>query len=176
MPALRDRLAFEITALQSLVAYLESLLGPPATIDPHMPIYELHLSNRLYNCLKNLGFETLIQVAEGATYKEMMCTENLGHKTMGELQIALNAAGLILAGAPRSTLQKLSDIYLLRDRQRTALQLRSEGKTIREIAVSMGISHSAASNAIHRAADFLSRKSFSGDPLHEFARKMRAKL
>lgn len=67
-----------------------------------IPIEELDVSVRLYNCLKNLSIvgpfplETVFDLTQ-RTEAELLETKNFGRRTLGEIKIVLGEMGLALA-------------------------------------------------------------------------------
>lgn len=75
-------------------------LVPGLEVDPetyNMPIEELGLSMRAYNCLKRSGIMTMGQVLE-RTEEELMALRNFGRRSYDELREKLAAMGLLPAG------------------------------------------------------------------------------
>jgi hypothetical protein len=65
-----------------------------------MPIEELDLSVRSYNCLRRNGKDTLRDIVE-MTEDELKGVRNLGMKSLLEIKAKLNEYGLVLKGAER---------------------------------------------------------------------------
>ncbi|HAK05169.1 MAG TPA: DNA-directed RNA polymerase subunit alpha [Firmicutes bacterium] len=75
--------------------YDVNIIKEPTTGDvqkPPLPIVELDLSVRSYNCLRRAGIETVLELAD-KTEEEMMKVRNLGKKSLKEVKEKLNALG-----------------------------------------------------------------------------------
>ena len=72
--------------------------GPDAPKTDDMPIEELELSVRSYNCLKRANISTVRELTE-KTEEEMMKVRNLGHKSLEEVKNKLHDLGLSFRNA-----------------------------------------------------------------------------
>ena len=70
-------------------------LPKPDIKEPDIPLEEIELSVRSYNCLKRAGISTLHEIAE-MTFDELCLVRNLGKKSVDEICAVLTKYGIKL--------------------------------------------------------------------------------
>jgi len=86
---------------------VERGLGAGVTLTPekfNMPIEDLALSMRAYNCLRRSGLMTVGQVLEKSE-EELLSLRNFGRKSYDELKDKLNELGLLPAERPAEVME-----------------------------------------------------------------------
>jgi DNA-directed RNA polymerase subunit alpha len=86
---------------------VERGLGAGTVLTPeqfNMPIEDLNLSMRAYNCLRRSGLMTVGQVLEKSE-EELLSLRNFGRKSYDELKDKLNEMGLIPAEQPEEVME-----------------------------------------------------------------------
>jgi DNA-directed RNA polymerase subunit alpha len=86
---------------------VERGLGAGVVLTPeryNMPIEDLNLSMRAYNCLRRSGLMTVGQVLEKSE-EELLSLRNFGRKSYDELRDKLNELGLLLAEQPEEVME-----------------------------------------------------------------------
>jgi len=86
---------------------VERGLGAGVVLTPemyNMPIEDLNLSMRAYNCLRRSGFMTVGQVLERSE-EELLSLRNFGRKSYDELRNKLNQLGLLPAEQPEEVME-----------------------------------------------------------------------
>ena len=87
---------------------VERGLGAGVVLTPdtyNMPIEDLQLSMRAYNCLRRSGLMTVGQVLEKSE-EELLALRNFGRKSYDELRAKLNELGLLPAERPEEELME----------------------------------------------------------------------
>jgi DNA-directed RNA polymerase subunit alpha len=88
---------------------VERGLGAGVVLTPekyNMPIEDLNLSMRAYNCLRRSGLMTMGQVLEKSE-EELLSLRNFGRKSYDELRDKLNEMGLLAADRPEDVMEAL---------------------------------------------------------------------
>jgi len=86
---------------------VERGLGAGVVLTPekfNMPIEDLNLSMRAYNCLRRSGLMTMGQVLEKSE-EELLSLRNFGRKSYDELREKLNEMGLLAADRPEDVME-----------------------------------------------------------------------
>jgi DNA-directed RNA polymerase subunit alpha len=86
---------------------VERGLGAGVVLTPekyNMPIEDLNLSMRAYNCLRRSGLMTMGQVLEKSE-EELLSLRNFGRKSYDELREKLNEMGLLPADRPEDVME-----------------------------------------------------------------------
>jgi DNA-directed RNA polymerase subunit alpha len=86
---------------------VERGLGAGVQLTPekyNMPIEDLNLSMRAYNCLRRSGLMTMGQVLEKSE-EELLSLRNFGRKSYDELREKLNEMGLLPADRPEDVME-----------------------------------------------------------------------
>ena len=86
---------------------VERGLGAGVVLTPekfNMPIEDLNLSMRAYNCLRRSGLMTMGQVLEKSE-EELLSLRNFGRKSYDELRDKLNEMGLLAADRPEDVME-----------------------------------------------------------------------
>ncbi len=98
----------------------------------NMPIEDLNLSMRAYNCLRRSGLMTVGQVLEKSE-EELLALRNFGRKSYDELRERLDELGLLSADVGRGSDEEIPDALPLDEEESPMRQPSAKSETREEI-------------------------------------------